>query len=66
MIENYINSYARRYGKFIESDVVEENEMLKGDFAEVDGAGNLLKMELLRRMFHFILKLPKMKTKKSF
>jgi trigger factor len=42
MVQNYIDSYTRRYGKFNDSEVVEENELVKGDLAEIDAEGNLV------------------------
>lgn len=42
MVENYVSSYTKRYGKFSDTDVVVENEMVVGDLAEVDANGNLV------------------------
>jgi trigger factor len=42
MAQNYIDSYTRRYGKFSDAEVVEENELVKGDLAEIDAEGNLV------------------------
>ena len=42
MVQNYIDSYAKRYGRFTEIDVVTGNEMLKGKLAEIDANGNLV------------------------
>jgi trigger factor len=42
MVNNYIDSYTRRYGKYTDSDIVVENELLKGDLAQVDAEGNVV------------------------
>jgi trigger factor len=42
MVNNYIESHTRRYGKFSDAEVVEENELVKGDIAETDAGGNLV------------------------
>jgi trigger factor len=42
MVSNYIDSYTRRYGKYTDSDIVVENELLKGDLAQVDPEGNIV------------------------
>ena len=42
MIDNYIDSYSRRYGKYTDSDVVAENELVKGDLDQIDDDGNLV------------------------
>jgi len=41
MIENQVKSYTGRYGKYIQEDVVEEKDMLKGELLEMaDGKVN--------------------------
>lgn len=41
MIENQVKSYAGRYGKYIQEEVVEEKDMLKGELVElIDGKVN--------------------------
>lgn len=35
MIENQIKSYTGRYGKYVQEDTVEENDMVKGDLLEM-------------------------------
>ena len=41
MIENQVKSYTGRYGKYIQEEVVEEKDMLKGDLLELaDGKVN--------------------------
>jgi trigger factor len=42
MVNNYMDSYTRRYGKYADSEIVIENELLKGDLAQVDKEGNLV------------------------
>lgn len=42
MINNYIISYTRRYGRFVICNAVEADEMVKGDLAEVDEKGHLV------------------------
>ena len=65
MIENYINSYTRRYGKFMDADVVEENEMLKGDFAEVDAAGNIVENGITSQDISVYLEIAKDENEKK-
>jgi len=36
MIENQVKSYTGRYGKYIQEDVVEEKDMLKGELLELE------------------------------
>ncbi len=42
MIENYINTYTKRYGRYKETDIIDENEMVKGDLVQVDSEGKIL------------------------
>jgi trigger factor len=42
MMDNYIDSYTRRYGKYIDTDVVAENELIKGDLTQIDNEGRML------------------------
>ncbi len=65
MIENYINSYTRRYGKFMDADMVEENEMLKGDFAEVDAAGNIVENGITSQDISVYLEIAKDENEKK-
>ena len=65
MIDNYVNNYTRRYGKFIECDVVEENEMLKGDFAEVDDAGNIVENGIASQDISVYLEIAKDENEKK-
>lgn len=41
LIEKYTDDLARRYGSMKEADVAGENDMLNGEFAELDEKGNL-------------------------
>ncbi len=41
MIQNGIDMYARRFGSNQEVDVVEDKEIIKGNFAQLDAEGNL-------------------------
>jgi trigger factor len=42
MIENYLENYSKRFGKFIETDVVVENELVKGDLSQTDNEGQVV------------------------
>ena len=37
MIENQVKSYAGRYGKYVQEEIVEEKDMVKGELFELDG-----------------------------
>jgi trigger factor len=41
VVDNYLEETRRRYGKFIESEGVEEGDFLQGDICEVDADGKL-------------------------
>lgn len=67
MVDNYISSYTRRFGRFVESDAVEGEEMLKGDIAEVDKKGNLIEGGITNTEVSIYLELAKdEKEKKAF
>lgn len=40
IIEDYINNYQQKYGKYVEVDFVDENHLIYGDFNEVNDDGN--------------------------
>lgn len=42
MVQNYVSSYTRRYGRFIEADSVSGNEMIKGQLDQIDENGKLV------------------------
>ena len=42
MVENHISTFTRRFGKFVECSEVEQDELVKGDIAEVDEKGVLV------------------------
>jgi len=47
MVDNRVKSYTARYGKYIQEDIVEENDMLKGEILEMaDGKVNDAGIEL--------------------
>jgi trigger factor len=39
MIDNYIDNYTRRFGRYVDTDVIQDNELVKGDIAECDAKG---------------------------
>lgn len=39
MIDGYINTYTQRFGRYIETDVVNGNELIKSDLIQIDSEG---------------------------
>jgi len=42
IIDNYIDTYTRKFGKYLEVSEAEENDLLKVDIVELDSSGHLL------------------------
>jgi trigger factor len=40
IIDSYLEDSRRRYGKFIEGEIVEDGDMIEGDITQIDEAGN--------------------------
>jgi len=64
MINNYIKMYERRYGRFIETEVVEENELIKGNIAQTDSNGILLEDGIKSENISLYLELAKDENEK--
>jgi len=64
MIDNYIKMYERRYGRFIETEVVEENELIKGNIAQTDSNGILLEDGIKSENISLYLELAKDENEK--
>jgi len=64
MIDNYIKMYERRYGRFIETEVVEENELIKGNLAQTDSNGILLEDGIKSENISLYLELAKDENEK--
>lgn len=43
MLETYIDNYAQRYGSFKPTKKIEKDELLKGDLAQLDDKGEIIK-----------------------
>lgn len=65
MLDGHISSYTRRYGKFIETDTVVENEMIKGNLAQVDEAGNLVEGGIVSENVSIYLEIAKDEIEKK-
>jgi trigger factor len=65
MIDTYVDSYARRFGKFIDTDTVVENEMVKGDLAQVDEMGNIVEGGIVSQDVTVYLEIAKDETEKK-
>jgi len=65
MVQNYIDNYTRRYGKFGDAKIVEENELVKGDIAETDAEGNLIEGGIVSAGASIYLELAKDENEKK-
>ena len=63
-INNNIKMYERRYGRFIETEVVEENELIKGNIAQTDSNGILLEDGIKSENISLYLELAKDENEK--
>jgi trigger factor len=65
MIDNYVNTYTRRYGRFIDAQQVEENELLKGDLQQIDATGNITESGIQSNDVSLFLELAKDEVEKK-
>ncbi len=65
MIDNYVNSYTKRYGRYAESEIVSENELIKGDLAQVDLEGNIVENGIKSENTSIYLELAKDENEKK-
>jgi trigger factor len=65
MIDGYVSTHARRYGKFVDGTVVEENELLKGDLIQLDENGNALEGGIVSTDISLYLELAKDEDEKK-
>ena len=65
MVDNYISTYTRRFGKFVECNEVEENELVKGDIYQIDENGSLVDEGILSIDASIYLELAKDETEKK-
>ena len=65
MVDNYISTYTRRFGKFVECNEVEENELVKGDIYQIDENGSLVDGGILSIDASIYLELAKDETEKK-
>jgi trigger factor len=67
MINSYVESYTRRFGKFMDTDTVVDNEMVKGDLVQVDEMGNIVEGGIVSNDVTVYLEIAKDENeKKSF
>jgi len=48
LIDKYVDDIRRRYGKITNPEIAEENDLLFGEFAELDSEGNILEGGILK------------------
>jgi trigger factor len=65
LVESHISNYTRRFGKFVECTEVAENEMIKGDIAQVDAKGNVVEGGIFAADSSIYLELTKDETEKK-
>jgi trigger factor len=65
MVDSYIDSYTRRYGRFATTDVITENELVKGDLVQIDTEGNIVEGGIFAQDSSIYLELAKDENEKK-